>query len=262
MLGVALDRRLKERHRETDLRTVCDTALADIEAQFAERDDAIAVLLPQLRDDKGFSRSNVFCQQLVSLCERYDIPLVLVLHSKTFHEDFDGGLGESDPITDDEVAVLEAQMYQLEKHVILRSAAIYGESDADILAPLLAGLSHEKDLYLSPKPCFSPTHSHEIIRAVVGVLDQISTGAECWGTYHYASSDICSHYEFTEVVLTLSRQYTDGQALEAVLKSDKSASSPWASQVFNCEKILNTFGIHQASWRSAIMSAVQARLTE
>ena len=50
-------------------------------------------------------------------------------------------------------------------------------------------------------PAGEPVAADDAARVVLAILDQLSTGIEPWGVYHYGSADTATYFEFAEALL-------------------------------------------------------------
>ncbi|MDB6059986.1 MAG: hypothetical protein JWM78_89 [Verrucomicrobiaceae bacterium] len=140
---------------------------------------------------------------------------------------------------------------QTERHVILRTGPLLAASGTNLLTYFVRQMQEGGDVLAATEPRFCPISIFDLARVVAAICDQVQCAAECWGIYHYHSSDTATLYEFAEVVLAAASQYwnlSDKAHLKADAMSFHSSSFP----IMNCQKIRDTFGIQQTQWRKAI----------
>jgi dTDP-4-dehydrorhamnose reductase len=101
-----------------------------------------------------------------------------------------------------------------------------------------------------------PVASSDGARVISALLDQVSAGAELWGTYHYSSSEAATYYEFAEAILASASQFSEFGA-DAVELERMPVDAPSLNRSLECSKIRNTFAIKQLPWRNAIADMVR-----
>ena len=143
-----------------------------------------------------------------------------------------------------------------DRHIILRVGPIIASNGENLLTNLLPQLRTGAVPPLSAQR-ICPTPAHDIARVIGAIHDQLDCGATCWGTYHYEGSDPATAYEFAEVVLAAATQYWPLQPpTEASPNTDADAVS-LIYPPLNCQRIRDTFGVQQLSWRRAIPSLLK-----
>jgi dTDP-4-dehydrorhamnose reductase len=106
-----------------------------------------------------------------------------------------------------------------------------------------------------------PVAADDGARVVSAILDQLGTGLEAWGTYHYCSSDTATYYEFAEALLASASQFSEFSS-SAVELQEQSQGHPRLNRSLDCSKLRNTFAIKQIPWRSAIADIVKQYFAE
>ncbi len=194
---------------------------------------------------------------LAKACGEMSIPLLHISSDYIFDGHYDSGYTE-----DDEPAPLGAfgrskwqgeqniRQY-LPRHIILRVSWLFSESGRNYLTRVL-DLAREKDVLRvvdDRRGC--PTSSMDVARVVIAIIQQLETGAEAWGTYHYSGAEITTRYGFTEAIIAAASQYEElaVNKIEPIPSSEETGAERPTSAVLKCTKILNTFGIRQRPWR-------------
>lgn len=201
-------------------------------------------------------------KQLAELCKMMALPLLQLSSSQVF-DGLDGGRHrEDEPATP--ASRPGALLWQVEeavraspKHIILRTGPVFSAQGDNLLTQLIQDFRRGGIIERSTGGQCCPTSVEDIARVVSAIIDQASCGAECWGTYHYSSSDPVSSYQFAETTLAIVSQYLDTEKLGISLEIATAVDSEWPRPILNCDKIRNTFGIKQLPWRSSISSAVK-----
>ena len=142
------------------------------------------------------------------------------------------------------------------QHVILRLGPVFAPSGVNVLSHMLAQLADGGKLVLDNQLRGCPVESADAARVVAGILDQLSAGAEAWGTYHYCSPDPTNCYEFAEALLASASQFSEFPA-DAVQLQPVQADALPRNRALQCGRIRSTFAIKQVPWRGFVADAVR-----
>ena len=105
-----------------------------------------------------------------------------------------------------------------------------------------------------------PTASVDLARVLVAICLQVDLDIDVWGVYHYASSDASIGFQFIETLLSQAAQFDNKIDAKNVLFEHNDAEKAlffFEPVVLKCQKVLDTFGIHQKPWRSMIADRVK-----
>ncbi|MFA7554723.1 MAG: sugar nucleotide-binding protein [Spongiibacteraceae bacterium] len=199
---------------------------------------------------------------LAQACEQSSTPLIQLSSSRVF--DGTSGRHKETDVAAPGSALGEALFNAEEllrascnRHIILRTGPLFSSMGDNLLTDLIAKFKGGESLRLSNKGKSCPMHAKDLARVISAIIDQLSCGCEAWGTYHYSSTEPISSFQFAETVLAVASQYIGSDKDDMALELVDGDGGDWACPLLNCEKILNTFGIQQLSWRSFIVPAVQ-----
>ncbi len=146
----------------------------------------------------------------------------------------------------------------LERYLVLRTGPLFSEAGDNFFTRFFSQLVHGGELALNSGLKTCPTHVADLARVISAVIDQVSCGAENWGSYHYNSSGQTSAYEFTEVMLAFASQQLDLEKRKTSLAiAESGLRIEPAVPVLRCEKILHDFGIKQLPWRSYLPQPIK-----
>jgi dTDP-4-dehydrorhamnose reductase len=201
-------------------------------------------------------------ERLAKLCKRMDLPLLQLSSSQVF-DGLDGGRHREHELATP-ASRAGALLWRVEeavrshpRHLILRTGPVFSAQGDNLLTRLLNDFRRGGVVERATAGQCCPTWVGDLARVVSAIIDQLACDAQCWGTYHYCSSDPVSSYQFAETTLALVSQYLDTSALEISLEIATTMDVEWPRPLLNCDKIRNTFGIKQLPWRSSISSVVQ-----
>ena len=104
-----------------------------------------------------------------------------------------------------------------------------------------------------------PTPAEDAARVIVAIAQQLDCKPEVWGTYHYAGAEPVSENRFAEVVIAEASQYhpLKIRRLHMNKLSERDGIQAPANATLASKKILNTFGIHNKSWRNPLTRMIK-----
>ena len=202
------------------------------------------------------------CQWIAKCCQRDKACHLFISSSRVFSGKLDRMYNEDDaPDSEEDVGRLLADAEEVvrshcERHLVLRLGPIFASGGSNLVTHMLGEMMRGENLVLDNNLRGCPVASSDGARVISALLDQISTGAELWGTYHYSSSEAATYYEFAEAILASASQFSDFGS-EAVELERMSADAPGLNRSLECNKIRNTFAIKQLPWRHAIADMVK-----
>ena len=202
------------------------------------------------------------CHWVAKACQRTRITYLFVSSSRVFSGQLDRPYTEEDPPDNDEtVGQLLSSAEQLvrvscDRHLVLRLGPIFSYAGTNIITQMLAPIRQGGSLVLDNNLRGCPVAADDGARVVSALLDQLSTGVEPWGIYHYSSSDTATYYEFAEALLASASQFSEFSSEAVQLQREPDGLAP-LNRALDCGKIRNTFAIKQSLWRSAIADIVK-----
>lgn len=207
------------------------------------------------------------CHWVSKACQRNKIAYLYLSSSRVF-----SGMRDL-PYTEDDVpdntetlgqllaAGEEAVRYSCERHLILRLGPIFSKQSPNLVTEMLGEMMEGRELTLDNNLRGCPVSAHDGARVISALLDQIGTGVEAWGTYHYCSSDTATYYEFAEALLAAASQFSEFSS-SAVQLQQLPEGRPPLNRVLDCDKLRNTFAVKQVPWRSTIADIVKQYYAE
>ncbi|WP_162300119.1 sugar nucleotide-binding protein [Kineobactrum sediminis] len=201
------------------------------------------------------------CHWLAKSCQRNGGCYLLVSSARVFAGDAGRLYREDDtPDNSETVGQLLARAEELvrstcPRHLVLRLGPVFSARGVNVLSHMLEQLMAGGQLVLNNQQRGGPIESVDAARVVAGIIDQLSAGAEAWGTYHYCSPDATNCYEFAEVLFACASQFSEFSADAVQLAA---ADAPEIiNRSLHCGRIRNTFAIKQVPWRGFVADAVR-----
>jgi dTDP-4-dehydrorhamnose reductase len=203
------------------------------------------------------------CHWVAKACQRSGITYLYISSSRVFSGQLDRPYTEEDyPDNETGVGAMLAQAEQLvrdscERYLILRLGPVFSFDGTNLITQMLGQLGEQGgSLVMDNNLRGCPVAADDGARVVSGLLDQLSTGMEAYGIYHYCSSDSATYYEFAEALLASASQFSDFGPNAVQLQRQSEGLAP-LNRSLNCSKIRNTFAIKQAPWRGAMSGNVK-----
>jgi dTDP-4-dehydrorhamnose reductase len=195
-------------------------------------------------------------------CQRSKIPYLYISSSRVFSGQLERPYTEEDlPDNEETIGQLLANAEQLvsdscERHLILRLGPIFSYEGTNLITQMLGPMLQGGSLVLDNNLRGCPVAAADGARVVSALLDQLSTGLEPWGIFHYGSSDTATYYEFAEAMLAAASQFSEFGSSAVQLEREPDGLAP-LNRALDCSKIRSTFAIKQVPWRSAIADIVK-----
>lgn len=202
------------------------------------------------------------CHWVAKACQRTTTAYLYVSSSRVFSGQLDRPYDEEDtPDNEESVGELlagaeKAVADACERHLILRLGPIFSYEGTTLMTDMLGPMSEGDSLILDNNLRGCPVSAADGARVILATLDQLGTGLESWGIYHYGSSDTATYYEFAEALLASASQFFEFSASAVQLEQETEAMVP-LNRTLDCTKIRNTFGIRQVPWRGAMGDMVK-----
>lgn len=203
------------------------------------------------------------CHWVAKACQRSGITYLYTSNSRVFSGQLDRQYTEEDyPDNDTGMGAMLARAEQLvrdgcERHLILRLGPVFSYDGTNLITQMLGEMGEQGgSLVMDNNLRGCPVAADDGARVVCALLDQLSTGLEPYGIYHYCSSDTATFYEFAEALLASASQFSEFSPHAVQLQRQPEGLAP-LNRSLNCSKIRNTFAIKQAPWRSAIPGVVK-----
>lgn len=152
-----------------------------------------------------------------------------------------------------ELAVAES----CHKHLILRTAWVFGEHGNNFVKTMLRLAQTRDELNIVGDQFGGPTYAGDIADALITMVDYIEQGQlPEWGVYHFSGMPYASWYDFAAKIFQLaeSKGVLANQPKIASVPTSAyptSAKRP-ANSRLNCSKIENQFGIKPSDWAAAL----------
>ncbi len=203
------------------------------------------------------------CHWVAKACQRSGMTYLYTSTSRVFSGQLDRPYTEEDyPDNETDFGTMLADGEQLvrdscERHLILRLGPVFSFEGTNLITQMLGELgTNGGSLVMDNNLRGCPVAAEDGARVISALLDQLSTGLQANGIYHYCSSDTATFYEFAEALLASASQFSEFSPTAVQLQRQPEGLAP-LNRSLNCSKIRNTFAIKQAPWRTAVPRIVK-----
>jgi dTDP-4-dehydrorhamnose reductase len=139
----------------------------------------------------------------------------------------------------------------LREHVILRTSWVFAAHGSNFVRTMLRLGAERPELRIVSDQCGAPTAARDIAQAIAGVANAIAQRRGSWGTYHFASDEPVTWYDFARAIFAL-RHGANPRLVPITTDEYKTPARRPMYSVLDCGRIAKDFGIARPSWRAAL----------
>lgn len=136
------------------------------------------------------------------------------------------------------------------KHVIIRTAWLYGEFGKNFVKTMLHLTSTKPQLRVVFDQAGTPTYAYDLARAIHEIVSQRKYEGND-GIYHYSNEGVCSWYDFTKVIAEYAG-HTNCDIQPCHSEEFPSPVKRPAYSVLDKTKIKQTFGVKVPYWTDSL----------
>lgn len=154
-----------------------------------------------------------------------------------------------------EQAVVEA----CEKHLILRTAWVFGEHGNNFVKTMLRLAETRDELSIVGDQVGGPTYAGDIANALICMVESVEAGNQVeWGIYHFSGMPYASWFDFAQAIFAVAEDQgvIDKQpSLSSIPTSayPTPAKRP-ANSRMDCSKITAQFDIQPSDWQQSLQN--------
>jgi dTDP-4-dehydrorhamnose reductase len=143
------------------------------------------------------------------------------------------------------------------KHIILRTAWVFGEHGNNFVKTMLRLAKTRESLGVVADQFGGPTYAGDIAKTILTISKQIADDSHLYGIYHFSGFPHVNWHTFAEKIFEIAlEQNVHVQPIQVnpitTLDYPTPAKRP-ANSRLNCDKIHNEFGIKQSDWQAALV---------
>jgi len=211
----------------------------------------------------AFSINSVGPEYLAKAANKINASIVHISTDYIFEGNKSGQYLETDPVKPQGVygksklAGEAAVSKYCDKHIILRTAWVFGEHGNNFVKTMLR-LGKERDTLSIVSDQFGgPTYAGDIAQAIIEIAKKIDTCNKIkWGVYHYSGLAHVSWFEFAQKIFEKAKEKgllekTPKLTPITTIEFPTPAKRPVNSKL-NCQAIGTEFGIMPSDWQSEL----------
>ncbi len=206
---------------------------------------------------------------LAAACAERGLSLLHISTDYVFDGTKAGPYTEDDPVNplgiygSSKAAGEQAVRERLDRHVILRTAWVYGTHGHNFVKTMLR-LGRERDeLGIVDDQRGCPTAASEIACAIVGIATQLAAGkADGFGTFHFCGAGATTWYGLARAIFEVAAAHG---AKTPRVKSITTAEHPTPAprprnSVLDCHRIRRVYGVEPRPWRDCLVECIDELL--
>jgi dTDP-4-dehydrorhamnose reductase len=204
---------------------------------------------------------------IAAACAKAEVPLVHISTDYVFDGKKVGPYVETDPIAPigqyarTKAAGEEAVRRNWPRHVILRTAWVYGEFGSNFLKTMVRLAQQRDEIRVVADQHGCPTSTRDLARAILQSAKVLTAGDPVWGTYHFVGAGETTWHGFAERIFAAQSRYTGRhtKAVPITTTEYPTAAVRPANSVLDSTRFTTTFGIQARPWMDeadAITAAV------
>jgi dTDP-4-dehydrorhamnose reductase len=142
------------------------------------------------------------------------------------------------------------------KHIILRTAWVFGEQGNNFVKTMLRLAKTRESLGVVADQFGGPTYAGDIAHAILTISKQIADDSHVYGIYHFSGFPHVNWHTFAEKIFEIALEQ---DVLVKPIKVNPITTLDYptpakrpANSRLNCDKIHNAFNIEQSDWQAAL----------
>ena len=207
---------------------------------------------------------------LAEICAATGVPLIHVSTDYVFDGSKPAPYVETDPVSPlgiygaSKEAGERAIRDRLERHVILRTAWVYGIHGNNFLKTMLNLARSKEDWGVVADQRGNPTATADLADAILTVAARAANGAAgCWGTYHFAGTGAATWHDFASEIVSAQTEFTGRRPrVRAITTADypTKARRP-ANSCLDSTRFESVFGMKARPWAERTREVVTTLLS-
>jgi dTDP-4-dehydrorhamnose reductase len=207
---------------------------------------------------------------LAEICAAQGLALIHISTDYVFDGSKPAPYVETDPVSPlgiygaSKEAGEQAVRTRLAKHVILRTAWVYGQHGNNFLKTML-NLARQRERWgVVVDQRGNPTATLDLAEALLAVVARITDGMAPWGTFHFTGTGEATWHDFACEIVAAQAQFTKRRPEVAAITTAEyptRARRP-ANSRLDSTRFTQTFGIAARPWRERTREVVAALCAE
>jgi dTDP-4-dehydrorhamnose reductase len=223
----------------------------------------------EVEPERSFSSNCEGPALLAEVCAERGLPLVHVSTDYVFDGTKPTPYLETDPVAPmgaygrSKEAGEQAIRARLERHIILRTAWVYGVHGSNFLKTMLRFACQKESWSVVADQCGNPTATVDLAEAILAIATRAAEGAAPWGTYHFAGSGDATWHDFACEILAAQALFTNRWPTVAAISTadyPTRARRP-ANSRLDSTRFAVAFGVTSRPWQQRTREVVAALMS-
>lgn len=207
---------------------------------------------------------------LADICAEHHLPLVHISTDYVFdgnkpipYEETDA-VGPTSAYGRSKEAGERAIRARLERHIILRTAWVYGAHGGNFLKTMLGLARQRASLSVVADQYGNPTATVDLVKAILAIAQRVTNGDAPWGTYHFAGAGDATWHDFACEIVEAQALLTNRRPTVAAIRTadyPTRARRP-ANSRLDSTRFASVFGVTSAPWQQRTREAVAALMSK
>ena len=203
---------------------------------------------------------------LAMFCSNRNIPLLHISTDYVFRGDKTSAYLEDDPISPIGVygaskAAGEKEIIRLlDKHIIIRTAWLYGNHGQNFVKTMLRLANEHETLRVVNDQYGCPTFAADLAEAILTLTNQIDSGRPYWGTFHFCGQGATTWFDFANAIFDIAGRYmslTVEQVLPVTTAEYPTPAQRPRYSILDCSKIKKCYNIHPRPWQQSLAEMIK-----
>jgi dTDP-4-dehydrorhamnose reductase len=223
----------------------------------------------EIEPERAFSSNCLGPALLADVCAERGLPLIHVSTDYVFDGTKPTPYMETDPVAPlgaygrSKEAGEQAIRAHLMRHIILRTAWVYGIHGSNFLKTMLSFARQKESWSVVADQCGNPTATVDLAEAILVSATRATEGAAPWGTYHFAGSGDATWYDFACEITAAQALFTNRRPTVAAINTANyptRAHRP-ANSRLDSTRFAAAFGFRSRPWQQRTRELVAALMS-
>lgn len=199
--------------------------------------------------------------KIAQFCQKNNTRLIHISTDYVFNGAFDRPIKEDDQPNPQSVygkTKLDGERainQLLDNAYIIRTAWVYSSFGNNFVKTMLRLGKEKSELNVVSDQIGSPTYARDLAEAILGIIQEIKTGNDLPGVYHYSNEGVCSWYDFASEIIRLAGLGCNVKPIPT-LEFPTKAKRPEYS-VLDKNKIIKQFNLKLPEWKASLSDCLE-----
>lgn len=200
---------------------------------------------------------------LAKFCSSYTIPLIHISTDYVFDGEASNPYPNDFPASPQSVygksklAGENAIKSLLNRHIIIRTSWIFSEYGNNFVKTILRLATERDSLGVVADQFGCPTYAGDLASAIVKICEQVDSGKESWGTYHYCGSQETNWHQFAVAIINAANSEKNIAINPITTEQFPTLAKRPKYSVMDCNATLYTWDVNLSNWSQSLRHVVK-----